>query len=314
MQAMVNLPKVQVLLSAYNGEKYIREQIQSILMQENVDVHILIRDDGSTDETRNILKEICEENRERVQVIEGENIGYRKSFLSMLANSRNDVEYFSFSDQDDVWDQRKLERAIELLRKNPESWLYASALKITDENLNLLSEKQTTDLKQSLGSFFVRTRLAGCTMVFTRELKKLAEKYSRLDVSREMAPDHDGLLCMLSLLYNKNIVLDDKAYILHRRHKGTETSGGRGVMNRIQVELKRILKRTGSYKYIASLLLNEPILQLEEEKENRKLLNDIAHYDKSVRSVIKLCFNSKICCGIKMADILIRCKILLMKY
>lgn len=314
MQMPTVLPKIQVFLSTYNGEKYIEEQIESILNQENVDVYLLVRDDGSTDDTKRILRELCAENCERIQVIEGENVGYRKSFLSMLAYSKKDVEYFSFADQDDVWERVKLENAIKLLEKNPDSWLYASALKITDENLNVLSVKRTTDLKQSLGSFFVRTRLAGCTMVFTRELKQIAEKYANLDVGREMAPDHDGLLCMLSLLYNRNIILDPEAYILHRRHEGTETSGGRGLTNRIQVELKRILHRTNSYKYVATLLLNETILQSEEGKENRKLLNEIANYDKTEKTVVKLCLNQKITCGIKAADILIRCKMLLRKY
>ncbi len=314
MQMPKAMPKIQVFLSAYNGEKYIEEQIQSILNQENVDVYILIRDDGSIDNTKGVLRKLCAENGERIQIIEGENVGYRKSFLSMLAYSRKDVDYFSFADQDDVWERVKLENAIKLLEKNPENWLYASALKITDENLNVLSIKCAADLKQSLGSFFVRTRLAGCTMVFTRELEQIAEKYTNLDVSREMAPDHDGLLCMLSLLYNREILLDSEAYILHRRHEGTETSGGRGLTNRIQVELKRILHRTNSYKYAATLLLNETILRSEDERENRELLNEIANYDKSKKGVIKLCLNPKITCGIKVADILIRCKILLRKY
>lgn len=84
-QLSKSLPKIQVLLSAYNGEKYIKEQIQSILEQKNVDVCVLVRDDGSTDRTRDVLREICSENSKQIQVIEGENVGYRKSFLSMLA-------------------------------------------------------------------------------------------------------------------------------------------------------------------------------------------------------------------------------------
>lgn len=313
-QLSKSLPRIQVLLSAYNGEKYIKEQIQSILEQRNVDVCVLVRDDGSTDRTRDVLREICSEDSKRIQVIEGKNVGYRKSFLSMLAYANDDMDYYSFADQDDVWEPEKLAEAIRILGENPKSWLYASALKITDENLNVLSIKAPTDLIQSLGSFFVRTRLAGCTMVFTKELKKVAEKYSRLDVKRETAPDHDCLLCMLSLLHNKNIALDAEAHILHRRHNGTETSGGRGLKNRVQVELKRLRHRTNSYKYVASLLLSEPFLQTKEGAENKKLLNEIAHYDESVKSIVKLCLNSQIKCGIKAADILIRYKMLLKKY
>lgn len=314
MDSTKALIKVQVFLSSYNGEKYIKQQVQSILEQKNVDVFLLIRDDGSTDKTKEILGYLKLENPQKIQIIEGNNLGYRKSFLSMLKYAKEDVNYFAYADQDDVWELDKLERASSLLSERSEEWLYASALKITDKNLNVLSVKDSSNLRQTLGSFFVRTRLAGCTMVFTRELEKIAEKYSQLNVDAESMPDHDGLICMLSMLYGKKIILDSQAHILHRRHEATETSGGRGIINRIKVECKRIFHRTNSYKYVASLLLNEPIMNSADENNNRDLLEKIANYDKSVISVVKLCFDSRIQCGIKIADILIRCKILLKKY
>lgn len=118
--------------------------------------------------------------------------------------------------------------------------LYASALKMADKNLNVQYVRKYNDLKQTLGSFFVRIRLAGCTMVFTKKLLDIAKKYSNLNFASESRLDHDALLCMLSLLYDRKILIDDNAYILHRRHDSAETSGGRGLMNRIEVEVKRI--------------------------------------------------------------------------
>ena len=69
--------EVQVLLSSYNGERYIREQIDSILRQKDVSVKILIRDDGSTDRTVEILREY-EEKWNNIQVIYGKNIGVKQ--------------------------------------------------------------------------------------------------------------------------------------------------------------------------------------------------------------------------------------------
>ena len=314
MQVSKSIPKVQVFLSAYNGEKYIQEQVQSILGQKNVEVYLLIRDDGSTDRTRSIIESLRTENPKKIEIIEGENLGYRKSFLRMLSYSKVEMDYFAYADQDDVWQNEKLEKAIQMLLSNPESWLYASSLKITDENLKILNIKCTTDLRQSLGGFFVRTRLAGCTMVFTKQLENIAEKYSNLEIDRDTAPDHDCLLCMLSLLYNRKIAIDMESYILHRRHEGTETSGGQGLLNRIKVEINRLIHRPNSYKYIAKLLLNEAIEVSENNEENIKLIEDISCYDKSFISTIKLCFNREIRCGIRTADILIRCKMLLRRY
>lgn len=310
------IPKIEVLLSTYNGEKYLESQIDSILNQQGVEIVLTVRDDGSTDRTLEILESYKAKWPTKIFVIEGENIGYRRSFLSLLAMADETVDYFAYADQDDVWELDKLKCAVMLLNGNLDSWLYASALKITDENLNIMSTKCLDDLRQTLGSFFVRTRLAGCTMVFTKNLLKIALKYAKLDVEHEMAPDHDCLLCMLSMIYGKRILYDTQSHILHRRHDAAETSGGRGVKNRIFIEKNRIVYRKHSYQYIAKLLLKEQIdwNQSSQVNNNRKLLEKIALYNYSVRNVIKLCFDSRIQCGIKCADILIRCKMLLRWY
>ena len=77
------MQKIQVLMSTYNGEKYLKEQIESILSQEGVNVSLLIRDDGSKDNTKGIIKEYL--NDDRVSLFEGENIGFVKSFLTLPA-------------------------------------------------------------------------------------------------------------------------------------------------------------------------------------------------------------------------------------
>lgn len=187
--------------------------------------------------------------------------------------------------------------------------LYASALKMADKNLNVQYVRKYNDLKQTLGSFFVRIRLAGCTMVFTKELLDIAKKYSNLNFASESRLDHDALLCMLSLLYDRKILIDDNAYILHRRHDSAETSGGRGLMNRIRVEIKRIRERNYSYQNTANLLMQEK-KALEINKNGFDLLKRISCYNNNFFSVIKLCFDRRISCGLKTADLLIRLKML----
>ena len=103
--------EVAVLMSTYNGEKYLREQVKSIFQQEQVKVSLYVRDDGSTDNTIKIINELQKEY-DNIFLIKGENIGWRRSFRYLIDNVPTKYEYYAFSDQDDFWLKRKLIRAI----------------------------------------------------------------------------------------------------------------------------------------------------------------------------------------------------------
>ena len=92
---------VAVLMSTYNGENYIKEQIESIFNQKGVIVKLYVRDDGSKDRTLEILKDY------NVNLEKGTNIGYIKSFMWLIKNVPF-ADYYALADQDDVWDEDKL--------------------------------------------------------------------------------------------------------------------------------------------------------------------------------------------------------------
>ena len=99
--------KVAILLATYNGEKYLREQIDSILKQNGVDLTLYVRDDGSTDGTIDLLKEYVV-NTKAVKLDIGKNLGVGNSFMQLLYDCPNDFDFYAFSDQDDIWDENKL--------------------------------------------------------------------------------------------------------------------------------------------------------------------------------------------------------------
>lgn len=106
--------RVQVLLSTYNGERYLREQLDSFISQTVFDaMSVLIRDDGSTDSTRDILSEYAQ--RYGFAVEYGENVGITESYLWLLRHSDRNTEYFAFSDQDDVWLPDKISRVLAVI-------------------------------------------------------------------------------------------------------------------------------------------------------------------------------------------------------
>ena len=106
--------KICVLMSTYNGDKYIIEQIESILNQKKVNVELLIRDDGSTDKTLEILEEYSKKYK-NLKYYSGQNLKTARSFMDLLFRA-GEYEYYSFSDQDDVWDLDKLTVGISYLK------------------------------------------------------------------------------------------------------------------------------------------------------------------------------------------------------
>ena len=107
---------ILVLMSTYNGEKYLKEQIDSILAQKNVEVTIQVRDDGSTDGTIRILEEY--QKCGKLNWYSSTNMGPAKSFLDLVYNAPLKYDYYAFCDQDDYWKEDKLYKAIETVSEN----------------------------------------------------------------------------------------------------------------------------------------------------------------------------------------------------
>ena len=127
--------KVVVLLSSYNGAKYLAEQIELILAQTWTDLTLVIRDDGSNDFSWQVLQ--AWRNHPRVRISRGANIGVTASFLTLLRQCGGDVDFVGFADQDDVWLPDKVERAVVTLRQQPQTMpaLYCARSVIVDQEL-----------------------------------------------------------------------------------------------------------------------------------------------------------------------------------
>lgn len=209
------MKRVQVLLSSFNGDKYIREQIDSILTQENVDVYLLVRDDGSKDNTVNILKEYSG-NTEKVKFIEGENIGIKNSFFELLDMALLDMDYYAFSDQDDIWLPQKLYNAISLLENEKSRnipMLYASNVIYADETLMNREESPYRNRREpTFGNALLENICVGCTQVFNRKLFNLVRGHKpKCEIL------HDWWLYLSASSFGK-VIYDQNAYILYRQH------------------------------------------------------------------------------------------------
>ena len=292
------MKKVCVILSAYNGDKYIEEQIKSILDQSGVDLKLIIRNDGSTDKTGMIINKFSDNNR--VTIVHGENIGYCMSFITALSLAPKS-DYYAFADQDDIWLEEKLKSAIYNLEniESSGSKLYASSLTVVDKKLNYIKTKNYDDIRITLGSALSRQRIAGCTMVFNDQLRSLIIKAINYSKNRF---GHDGWAYLLCLATGGSVVIDSNSYILYRRHENTETSGGGRLFSKIKRELMNFTKYRNTQLDATRFIVDHYSNCLTDD--SKKLLNTIYSYNRRWTDKVKLIFSGKMSTGIIKLDIL----------
>lgn len=200
-------------MATYNGEMFLREQIDSILSQKNVDVYILVRDDGSTDDTINILKQYSE--KENLSWYIGKHLNVAKGYLDLMKHVKNkDFDYFALADQDDVWDEDKLFIAAQNLDQfsKDKPCLYYSGQRLVDQNLKLIS-LHTLNTKRSLFTRFVLSDFAGCTGVFNRCLLDKVNEYSPTYILM-----HDTWILKICLALGGNVFVDTGVHMNYRQH------------------------------------------------------------------------------------------------
>lgn len=210
------MARVIVVMSTYNGERYLREQIESILHQQHCQVELLVRDDGSAESQLSVLREYGRKGR--LRLICGENLKPAKSFLEAVRLAE-DADYYAFSDQDDIWLPDKLFSAVQRLEKEDPARpnAYFCNLTAVDRNKNvlvshLLPQQAVTAYRQIL----VRSpHIFGCTVVFNRALRDV--------IAARPLPQtlfmHDLWTALIAAAMGK-LLYDSAPHILYRQHGG----------------------------------------------------------------------------------------------
>lgn len=206
-------PAVQVLLSTWNGARFLKPQIDSVLNQEGVDVHLLVRDDGSVDETPAILKAYAQDPRVTLRL--EQNIGVVPSYFRLISMADPEYPYFAFCDQDDVWLPDKLRRALGTLEVLPqnEPHLYCGRQILVDENLHPIGYSSIPRRPLSLANALVQNVATGITVVFNRSLLELLRK-----AGPEHVIMHDWWAYMVATAFGR-AVYDPEPRVLYRQHK-----------------------------------------------------------------------------------------------
>lgn len=178
---------IDILLSTYNGEKYLREQIDSILNQSFTDWSLLIRDDGSTDNTVVIVDDYCRKYHEKIKKITDTfgNVGVIRSFEILLKNST--ANYIMFCDQDDFWLSNKIELSFNKIKQMENQHgldiplLVHTDLKVVDENKNLICDSfwkysvlKPEILDKNIYYLAICNCVTGCTVLINKKAKEIS--------------------------------------------------------------------------------------------------------------------------------------------
>lgn len=226
---------VQILMSTYNGEKYIEEQINSLLNQTYQNIEILIRDDGSIDKTIEILKKYEAKFPSKIKCIYGANIGVIKSFFELVNQADKKIEYFAFCDQDDFWLENKIEKAIQYINKKKPS-LYFSNKIIVNEKLEILKEEKKL-IEPSLNNSLVENLATGCTILINKKLMDFL-KNKKIEFSNIIM--HDWYIYILANLIG-DVNFDQNAYIYYRQHSNNVVGNQVNFFKKYKKKIKTFL-------------------------------------------------------------------------
>jgi glycosyltransferase involved in cell wall biosynthesis len=215
--------KVLVLLSTWNGRRYLPAQIESLLAQQfEGELKILIRDDGSSDGTVEYLVGISDN---KIKLIQGKNLGARGSFFELLQAARNeDADFVALCDQDDVWHPRKIERALSFLQGDGPR-LYASSVNLVDENLDHIKH-YIHPFRRTFAATLVCNFLTRCTCVFNRAFLD----WMPFPEDTEQVLMHDWWLASISML-GRNVTYDEESFISYRQHSSNHVGIKTGIVS-----------------------------------------------------------------------------------
>ena len=293
------MKRVDVLLATYNGELYLRDQIESILSQTYKNILLLIRDDNSSDNTLDIIKEYVVRDS-RVKLISDNlgNLGYVKNFEQLLLKS--DSDYIMFSDQDDIWFDNKVETLYNEIIKMEECYKTETPLLVHTNSQIMNFEKITKNMfisdianSYNLESSFFYYFVQGSTLMINKKMREEAIEFPK------EAYLHDRYIHLIADMIGKRKYLSE-AFIYYRQHNKNQIgSKGKNIFKRITheryfLEEDRILINTLYNKYKLKISENniKKILEYLEITDIKK--NRYNRFFISLKSHIPMKFKKKI--------------------
>jgi len=303
--------RVAVLLSTYNGEKYLDENLHSLNQQEWRDITLYIRDDGSSDKTIQIINKYQGIFDDNILLLPSDgHLGAAQSFFCLLDGAGDGFEFYAFSDQDDVWLPAKISYAVNKLKSVTENIpaLYCSRLEYVDEKLNHLRLSRIPR-KIGFGNAIVENIAIGCTMVVNESARKLI--LSHLPSKHLM---HDWW-CYLIVSCFGQVVFDNYSGIKYRLHASNRIGAATTLADTLRRRVTRFIKSDGGvfqFSDQAKTMIDTFGDSIPEVQ--RSILNLVISGKFSIFDRIRLSMSKNIWRQSKIDDAIMRMLILIGRY
>ena len=227
--------RVAILMSTYQGERFVAQQLASILEQLPADGSVLIRDDGSTDGTVAVIESA---NDARVTVVRGENIGFVRSFFALLDHAPGDADVIMLADQDDIWLPGKVGAACQRLSgKTGIPTLYCSRMQLVDDQLRPLGLSPRWTRPPSFHNELAENIVTGCTAALNRPALELVRQCG----DPSLIGYHDWWMYLAVSAFGE-VIHDPQPSMLYRQHGGNAIGMGAGAGR--YARIVRMLRKT----------------------------------------------------------------------
>lgn len=279
-----------ILMAAYNGEKFIGEQIMSIIAQTYKDWVLLIRDDGSTDRTVEIIRDFSRQD-ERIKLILDENghLGNCQNF-SVLMDHVATSQYIFFSDQDDYWFQDKIKKQVDIISRygNNPAALYSNYY-LADESLKKYRIAYAHKPNEYITILSMENHVMGCTLVINNPLLKIVKEIPC------MIDNHDHWIATIAKALDC-LQYDREPHICHRVHDNNVTTTRKNlcIANRVQEYFKSMDNTTAwiQKQYLFHKAVGKRIKDWGEE--NGKIAKCEQVFSGSVKHPVVFCAKNNI--------------------
>lgn len=276
-------PTVCILLSTYNGSLHIDEQLASIEAQTYLDWFVIVSDDGSKDNTLEIVANYQDKwESSKIKVISGPMGGFCKNFLTLATKPDIQADLYAFCDQDDVWKPEKLQHIIQSLnweQYTEKPFLYCGRTEIVDHRLNPIGLSPNFKRQPSFQNALVQSIAGGNTMVFNHATKSML-----MTAAVTSAVSHDWWLYQLVTGCGGTVYYDPVPLIKYRQHEDSLIGANISYQSQLKRMFQAFNNRFRNWNDINALALNQSkALLTPENQEILSLFNQLRETNSPIK-------------------------------